>query len=91
MPTHEQFDAIGHQHKQTWERLYSILGSAKTGKGGVCHQLAQLPVTEREEFVRQIWGQAGLDRVYPILLQIASLEAQADRIEAAKIEATRKG
>lgn len=76
--------AVAHQHKQAWERLFSVLGSSKPGKGvdgrARCRELAAASAEEREELVRATWGTAALEKVRPMLSNILSLEEQANRI-----------
>ncbi len=84
MATEEQLSGISGQHKQVWERLFSLLRSSKAGSTEACHKLAELPAAERMVFVEQTWGRGAIHKVQPILLQIATLEEQAGRITSAE-------
>lgn len=86
MITDQNLEAFGERHRQIWQRLYSILGSAKTGKGDACHELSRRQANQRASYVEEVWGRAALQKVIPILAEIATIEEQAERAVALKAE-----
>ena len=74
MPTDNKLIAAQNEIKDTWNRLFTILRTAKNSSIQDCHTLNDLPANEREGYIAQVWGGAALGKCGQLLAKIAMLE-----------------
>lgn len=75
-------EGIKNNLKSVWDRLFSILSSAKN-KGiniqACCRTLSELPQEERQQYLQSIWGRPAVEKCNFLLERIAIIENELNR------------
>lgn len=73
-PTQDDLDALQHLRNKLFASLGHCIDKYQTQS--IAQKLVDAPITERASIVLAYWGSGHLDRIDPILQQLAVLETR---------------